>query len=147
MISLTLLSQLAYTIEIFKNPPAGKDLGELMYAHGEFLQQHTEMWMWFPCDQEKNILTVPIYGYIATPEIEDDSFDAYNHALSEYNEAKARCLFEAPTDALVPPNGMSAESYIDGICMHCYDLESVVNAGFKLILTDQTRKKLFYERS
>lgn len=135
-----LLPQIEYCIQIFKNPPQNiQDLSQLMNEHALFLSQVTAHWMWYPSDNKGDIIQRPVYGNFVDADIDDH--DLYNQKLSEYNEAKAKCLFELP-DAV--PHDVEMIRYIDGICMHCYSLNDVVNANFKLKLTQQAKTKLYY---
>ena len=137
-----LLPQISYCIQIFKNPPSGmKDVAKLMNAHALFLEQPTELWMWLPCDEKGEILKEPFSVSVgADTYVMADDHDTYNEKLMEYNAAKARCLFHVP----VIPADVEMVRYLEGICMHCYCLDDVINANFKLKLKSHVILKLFY---
>lgn len=69
------------------------DIKELyqIYEYANFLKQKPELWMLVPCDDEGNVLEMPIKDF---SESEADPELIYQNELKEYQKAKERVLFK-----------------------------------------------------
>ena len=57
------------------------------YNYAKFLKQPLELWMFIPCDEDGNVLQVPIFKNTLNS-------DKHHSLWEEYRQAKERCLFE-----------------------------------------------------
>ena len=142
-----LLPQVDYCIQLFKSnagPTSGFDVASLMNEHALFLEQPTEMWMWLPCDEKGDIMTKPSYQSFGVGQSDYDDKHDFDNDMHIYNVAVHKCLFRLPEGV---PENVDLINYIEGICMHCFSLNEVVNANFKLRLKPSLIKKFNYVNS
>lgn len=67
------------------------------HPYSKFLKQHLELWMFFPCDEDGNVLEEPINN---SRELDSTFLDKklqrdFDFAFLAYQQAKDRCLFES----------------------------------------------------
>lgn len=80
-----------YELEGNEKTPNFNIMANKTYNYANFLKQPLKLWMFIPCDEDNNILKLPLdcscYGYI-----EDCTGCEFTDIT--YQEAKERCLFE-----------------------------------------------------
>ena len=64
---------------------------ELIINYANFLKQPLELWMFVPCDEDGDVLEEPLYN---DADLSCDELDSINNLVSEYHQAKERCLFD-----------------------------------------------------
>jgi hypothetical protein len=106
-----------------------KEMCVKCYDYANFLKQTLELWMFIPCDEEGNVLEEPKFHYTEQALRQLRGYDleialTVNKKVSEYQQAKERCLFDGftfhKTDRNNPDFWLVRNSFLK---IHDYELE------------------------
>jgi len=90
-----LKSMVDYVLNEKLNDTIDKDLYDIHKDYAKFITQHSEKWMFVPCDEDGNVLEEPISDYEPINFWNEGIIDEKHNILyGEYEEAKAKVLFK-----------------------------------------------------
>lgn len=92
---MKLISMTDFVLDQYEKLKSPTLFEETVFNYANFLKQPLKLEMFIPCDENSNVLEIPIDIYYR-PDFDCQKFpqECYQHDLKDYDEAKAKVLFK-----------------------------------------------------